>query len=491
MSSRKKDVLSLSYKSLEERIIDFLIQTEEGTSALNIAKGVGLNCAKDVNPQLYSLEKKGHLQKTEGSPPKWSLKPREPTQEPQASSTPPESSDVDQSLVLSLLRTDRGQTALEIAKKLKANPKSVKKKLYDLLSRGVVEKSEDSRVSWKRSEKSSSTENSELLNCAEIDLEESSIGNSSAEASREIDSNLKSSDNQATTPRFQEDYDSIESLGTGAYGFVYKARRKLEDVFFAVKIVKCTRKALREVKALVGLHHENIVRYYTCWEENTRYEVPKCERNNSLSPEGEEDTEESSESPGSCSSGRYRYLYIQMELCEKGTLRSWIQEKNYGKTASSEQEMQRRRNDALSVFKQIINGVKHIHAKDLFHRDLKPENIFLGNDDKVKIGDFGFVTSARTDSDRTTDKGTSFYMSPEQVDIYALGLIYFELLWKVNTGHERLKICGDLIELNFPRGFSKQFNPEKQIIMAMLSKSPEGRPEASKIAEHLDAFIAE
>lgn len=44
------------------------------------------------------------------------------------------------------------------------------------------------------------------------------------------------------------------------------------------------------------------------------------------------------------------------------------------------------------LFREIVEGLAHIHQQGMIHRDLKPVNIFLDSQDHVKIGDFGLAT---------------------------------------------------------------------------------------------------
>lgn len=79
------------------------------------------------------------------------------------------------------------------------------------------------------------------------------------------------------------------------------------------------------------------------------------------------------------------------------------------------------------MFRQILEGLAHIHSLNIVHRDLKPENIFIsaGPDgvENVKIGDFGLATSGQLaidkatsnvdSSDMTRSVGTAVYVAPE------------------------------------------------------------------------------
>jgi WD40 repeat protein/predicted Ser/Thr protein kinase len=100
----------------------------------------------------------------------------------------------------------------------------------------------------------------------------------------------------------------------------------------------------------------------------------------------------------------------------------------------------------LELLARVCDAVQHAHEHGVIHRDLKPGNILVDETGQPKVLDFGVAhatdadlqtTSARTESGQLL--GTLSYMSPEQVsgdpaaldqrsDVYALGVILFELL---------------------------------------------------------------
>ncbi len=127
-------------------------------------------------------------------------------------------------------------------------------------------------------------------------------------------------------------------------------------------------------------------------------------------------------------------MCIVTEYAKGGDLKSLIAKKKH-----FEEE------EALEYFGMILLGVHFIHSKNIVHRDLKPANILLdelGSGMKIpKIGDFGI---SKIELETMMNSGTTLghfttpdYQAPEviekheptkKVDIWALGVIFYELL---------------------------------------------------------------
>ena len=77
------------------------------------------------------------------------------------------------------------------------------------------------------------------------------------------------------------------------------------------------------------------------------------------------------------------------------------------------------------LFRQILEGLAHVHSNGIIHRDLKPDNIFIDSFNNVRIGDFGLARpgdyhatdrgtkQGSIDPSLTRSIGTAFYVAPE------------------------------------------------------------------------------
>ena len=132
--------------------------------------------------------------------------------------------------------------------------------------------------------------------------------------------------------------------------------------------------------------------------------------------------------------------YYVMEYLEEGSLDQYI-EKHHPLDVET----------AISVFREIVQGLIHAHRKGILHCDLKPANILLDNDKRPRLADFG---QSRLSHDQSPALGTLFYMAPEQADmtavpdvrwdVYALGALLYCLIEGVPP--YRSDQCTTLIE---------------------------------------------
>ena len=188
-------------------------------------------------------------------------------------------------------------------------------------------------------------------------------------------------------------------------------------------------------------------------------------------------------------------LYIQMEYCEKRTLRDLIRRDMYEKPQ-----------DAWQMLRHILEGLAHIHTSGIIHRDLKPDNVFIDKLGNPRIGDFGLATTSRTlapdklmastntAEDMTRSIGTALYVAPEvktgtgnyndKVDMYSLGIIFFEMCYPLKTAMERHHVLMSIRERShvLPAAFQEQEKLlQADVIMSMIKHSPGERPSSSEL----------
>jgi serine/threonine protein kinase len=117
---------------------------------------------------------------------------------------------------------------------------------------------------------------------------------------------------------------------------------------------------------------------------------------------------------------------------------------------------------ALSLARQVAQGLAHADGVGIVHRDIRPANVMVASSGLVKIMDFGIARGA--DLSRLTATGilgSPHYLSPEQAegeevdirsDIYSLGITLFEMLTKLvkrclaKDPEERFRTLGELME---------------------------------------------
>lgn len=102
------------------------------------------------------------------------------------------------------------------------------------------------------------------------------------------------------------------------------------------------------------------------------------------------------------------------------------------------------REESLTAWGQILDGLQHLHAKGVLHRDLKPGNILVEKVPRLKvvIADFGMAKVATDKALLQTFCGTPKYMAPEVfpgmssghgplVDIFSLGVMVYEWIYNL------------------------------------------------------------
>jgi serine/threonine protein kinase len=264
-------------------------------------------------------------------------------------------------------------------------------------------------------------------------------------------------------------YRVLELIGRGAMGAVYRARHTVLERDFAMKVLfgdlasnrMFAGRFRREAQALSKLRHTNII---------------------------------SVNDFGATENG---LTFLVMDYVEGVTLADVI-----------------RTDGPLSAFRvariarQIAAALAEAHRGGFIHRDVKPENIFLvteGDEEVVKLLDFGIVAVEETTSTTSTKLtgtgrivGTPTYMAPEQarqgattpsVDLYALGVIMFEML----AGRPPFE--GSVAELLVRHALEQPMRLEgrgglEDLVDRLLSKNPAERPEsASAIIAEIDGLV--
>lgn len=258
----------------------------------------------------------------------------------------------------------------------------------------------------------------------------------------------------------------VAPLAEGSQARVFRAVHRDSGLLVAVKVAFPVRSRLpsfeREVRALAGLHHPNVVTVY----------------DHGVVPEGLEMPEGAP--------------WLAMELARSKAPGSW-----------------ETWDEVLHATRQVLAGLAHAHAHGIVHRDIKPGNLLLGEHDggdrvRVVVSDFGIARAL--DDPEAPFAGTPHYMAPESIegrdrdvgpwtDLYAVGV----LLWKWTTG--LLPFAGvrgaGLLQLHLtaepPAYRPRMAVPEgtEELLRSLLGKTPASRPAfAADVLRALDGLGA-
>ncbi|XP_057416981.1 mitogen-activated protein kinase kinase kinase 1-like [Lotus japonicus] len=245
-------------------------------------------------------------------------------------------------------------------------------------------------------------------------------------------------------------------LGKGSFGTVYEGFTD-DGNFYAVKEVSLLDEGTQgkqsvlqlqqEISLLSRFKHDNIVRYFGSHKDEST-------------------------------------LYIFLEFVSKGSLASLYQKYRLNDSQVS------------AYTRQILNGLKYLHDRDIVHRDIKGANILVDVSGAVKLADFGLAKATKL-NDLKSSKGSPYWMAPEVVnlknegyglaaDIWSLGCTVLELLirqppYSDLEGMQAIFRIGKGEPPPIPEHLSED---ARDFILKCLQVNPNKRPTAAQLLDH-------
>jgi TolB-like protein len=157
----------------------------------------------------------------------------------------------------------------------------------------------------------------------------------------------------------------------------------------------------------------------------------------------------------------------------------------------------------------VAEGLAAAHAAGVVHRDLKPANVLVDRGGRVVLTDFGIARALSDEAAGARTQGvvgTPLYMAPEQLagavvdgraDLYALGLMLFEMLTGARPFAEDSPIAAALARLTRPppdpRGLAPELpGPLAALVLQCLAQKPDERPaDAAEVTRRLRGWLTD
>ena len=226
-------------------------------------------------------------------------------------------------------------------------------------------------------------------------------------------------------------YALVQLIGEGGMASVYLAVDTILKREVAVKVLRgdlskdntSLVRFQREANAATKLSHPNIVEVYDVGEDHGKN-------------------------------------FIVMEYVKGRTLKDLVRQR--GALAKEE---------AVNIMRQLVSSVMAAHKNGIIHRDIKSQNVLIKDDGTVKLSDFGIALAADAVQLTQTDVivGSVHYLAPElargeqatqQSDIYALGIVFYEMLTGDVPHHGDAPVQVALKHLREQIPSVRDFNPD-------------------------------
>lgn len=256
---------------------------------------------------------------------------------------------------------------------------------------------------------------------------------------------------QPLNDKFDTDYTTLELIGSGNFGQVFKAKnnrngkicavKKSKYPFVSYKDRRSKEEEIRKWNIITNQYKQlqsgtsNCLELYEAWEENG-------------------------------------YLYSSSEYCENGNFAEWLRSRS----------IKLSKKETYKCILDMALAIKQVHDCNIVHMDIKPDNFLVKADNTIKLGDFGLAVDLKDleDNDNKVDEvntsmrkkninvseGDASYLAPEllsfnvkvtkKVDVFSFGLCLIECF--NSDGITKLPQNGELwvkVRENNPSSFIK------------------------------------